>query len=397
YRLAEHAIAVGELHLLPAPQLFAQPLVAAGLRGLSLQRAALLLNLEDNVVDPREILLRRLQLQFRGAAAALVFRHARRFLDQLTAIRGTRAEDLPDLSLLDDGVGAHAETGIHQQVLHVLEPHDLAVNQVLALPGAIQPPRDLDIAHDQRRFVEERNALSRAEQLARGRCDHGFSAGQRSRRLPRRKRVVLRPHLAAAGHARRDPSQPNPDFSRGGCLARIASCEDHVLHVLAAQRLCALLAEDPRDRIDHVALPAAVRADDGGDAVVERKFGSIREALEAGNLETLEAHIRNDPWRVFRPGIARRVQPASAKATAVRRSATREGGRPALQNKKAAAGHADKARPGSGWGRFGEPAWARARDTGFLRNDDRQQPLVPTAHTLHKAGWPLGPGERRSV
>src|SRR5205823_9549589 len=123
---------------LPAPQLFAQPLVAAGLRGLSLQRAALLLNLEDNVVDPREILLRRLQLQFRGAAAALVLRHARRFLDQLTAIRGTRAEDLPDLSLLDDGVRPHGETRTHQPVLHVLQAQDLALHQALAPPRAIQ-------------------------------------------------------------------------------------------------------------------------------------------------------------------------------------------------------------------------------------------------------------------
>ena len=60
--------------------------------------------------------------------------------------------------------------------------------------------------------------------------------------------------------------------------------------MLAAQRLRALLAEHPGNRIDDVALAAAVGADDGGDAVIERKFGSVGKALEAGNLETLEPH-----------------------------------------------------------------------------------------------------------
>ena len=75
-----------EQHLLPAPQLVAQPLVAARLRRLALQRAALLLHLEDDVVDAREVLLRGLELQLRRAAARLVLRDAGGFLDQLTPI-----------------------------------------------------------------------------------------------------------------------------------------------------------------------------------------------------------------------------------------------------------------------------------------------------------------------
>ncbi len=115
-------IALRELHLLPAPQLFAQPLVAPRLRGLPLQRAALLLDLEDDVVDARQVLLRGLELQLRGAAAALVLRHAGRFLDQLAPIGRPRAQDLADLALLDDGVGLDAEARVHQQVLHVAQP-----------------------------------------------------------------------------------------------------------------------------------------------------------------------------------------------------------------------------------------------------------------------------------
>ena len=64
------AIAAREQHLLPAPQLVAQPLVAARLGRLPLQRAALLLDLEDDVVDARQVLLRRFELQLGGRAGA---------------------------------------------------------------------------------------------------------------------------------------------------------------------------------------------------------------------------------------------------------------------------------------------------------------------------------------
>ena len=71
------AVALRELHLLPAAQLLAQPLVAPRLRRLPLQRAALLLDLEDDVVDAGQVLLRRLELQLRGAAPRLVLRDRR--------------------------------------------------------------------------------------------------------------------------------------------------------------------------------------------------------------------------------------------------------------------------------------------------------------------------------
>ena len=131
--LAEQPVAAGELHLLPAPQLFPQPLVAAGLGRLPLQRAPLLLDLVDDVVDARQVLLRGFELQLGGAAAALVLGDAGRFLDQLTAIGRAGAENLADLALLDHGVGLHAQAGVHQQVLHVAEAAVLAVDQVFAL------------------------------------------------------------------------------------------------------------------------------------------------------------------------------------------------------------------------------------------------------------------------
>src|SRR6185295_3685740 len=145
-RLGELTVLAGEQHLLPVPQLVAQPPVAPRLAGLPLQRAALLLDLENDVVDAGEVLLRRLELQFRGAAARLVLRDAGGLLDQLAAVGRPRAEDHPDLALLDDRVVLGAETGVHQQVVDVAQAAGVSVDQVLALAGPIEAPRDLDFA-----------------------------------------------------------------------------------------------------------------------------------------------------------------------------------------------------------------------------------------------------------
>ena len=46
----------------------------------------------------------------------------------------------------------------------------------------------------------------------------------------------------------------------------VGAGENHVFHRFAAQLLDALLAHHPADGVDHVALAAAVGADDRGDA-----------------------------------------------------------------------------------------------------------------------------------
>ncbi|MGC4085664.1 MAG: hypothetical protein QM736_26945 [Vicinamibacterales bacterium] len=72
----------GEQHLFPAAHLVAELLVAARLTGLSFEGAALLLDFEDDVVDTREVLLRRVELQFSRAPAGFVLGDARGFLDR---------------------------------------------------------------------------------------------------------------------------------------------------------------------------------------------------------------------------------------------------------------------------------------------------------------------------
>jgi hypothetical protein len=249
----QRRMAVRELDLLPAAELLAQALVAARPRRLSLQRVALLLDLEDDVVDPRQVLLRRLELQLGGAPARLVLRHPRGFFDQHPPFGRPRRQDLADLPLLDDRVRLDAEAGVHEQIVDVTQAADLSVDQVFALARSIQPAADLHVARDQRLIVEE---------------EVGRRIGRRRRHGNLRDVGELETHL---GRRRR--------------LARVAAVEDHVFHAIAAQALGALLAEHPGDRVDDVALAAAVRADDGGDAVVEAELGAIAEALEAADVE----------------------------------------------------------------------------------------------------------------
>jgi hypothetical protein len=59
--------------------------------------------LEDDVVDPQQVRLRRLELQLGQVALLLVPDDAGGFLDELAAVAGLGAEDRIDLALLDDG------------------------------------------------------------------------------------------------------------------------------------------------------------------------------------------------------------------------------------------------------------------------------------------------------
>ena len=73
--------------------------------------------------------------------------------------------------------------------------------------------------------------------------------------------------------------------------------EDDVLHLAAAQRLGALLAHDPGERVDDVRLARAVGADDAGDARFERERRRLREGLEALERQALEVHVPPSPAR----------------------------------------------------------------------------------------------------
>ena len=95
-------------------------------------------------------------------------------------------------------------------------------------------------------------------------------------------------------------------FGRRRRLARVAAAEDDIFHLVATQALGALFAHDPRDRVGDVALAAAVGADDGGHAVIERELRPVRERFEAVDFETLQTHGTH-PARLNTPRSAERL------------------------------------------------------------------------------------------
>jgi len=62
------------------------------------------------------------------------------FFDDGTPVGRLRAENLSDASLLDNGVGVRAQAYAHEEILNVAaSPRDATIDEVLALPRAIQP------------------------------------------------------------------------------------------------------------------------------------------------------------------------------------------------------------------------------------------------------------------
>ena len=142
--------------------------------------------------------------------------------------------------------------------MDVAQPALGPVDEVLALAGAVEAARDLDVA----------DGLQRVD-LEGGRF---FGFNRRSWRRGRH------------------PAQPQTHLGGAGGLPRIAAVEDDVFHLVAAQALGALFAKHPRQRVGHVALAAPVGADDGRDSPVEGQLRPVGKRLEPRNLQTIETH-----------------------------------------------------------------------------------------------------------
>ncbi len=216
-------------------------LVAAGLAGLTLQGADLALDLADDVGEADEIGLGVLQLPERFLFLTLVLGDAGGLFENGATVFGAGGEDRIDLPLFHDGVGGATDAGIHEHVL--------------------------DIAQTARRLVQLVLAGAVAEDAA---GNHDLVVGGAHFRL------AIAERQGDLGHAERG--------------AGIGAGKDDVLHLTTAQGFGRLLAEDPANRVENVALTAAIRADDGGDALVEFKRGAIRERLKTDDVERLQVH-----------------------------------------------------------------------------------------------------------
>ena len=205
----------------------------------------------------------RFQSRFRRPLAHAKLGDAGGFFDQLAPIGRPRAENQPNLPLLDDGVRLCAKARVHQELVHIAQPANFAVDQIFALTGAIQPARHLDRSGQGRRV---------------------FLAD------PQERIPVTERHLRRDPVSRRDRehvAQAEPHFGGAGRLTRVAAIENDVLHAVAAQALGALLAQHPCDGVGHVALPASVRPHDRGHPAIEVQVGAIGERFEAGDLKVL--------------------------------------------------------------------------------------------------------------
>ncbi len=190
-------------------------------------------------------------------------------------LRG-RAQHGVELPLADDHVHLAAHAGVREQLGDVQQPARRAVDRVLRAAVAEQRPRDRHLG-----VVDRQRTV--------GVVDRQRDLGPAERR--------------AAGGAG----------------------EDDVLHRPAAQRLGALLAHHPGERVDHVGLARPVRADDAGDPRFEAQRRRRGERLEAPQGQRLEVHGASLGGPGHRPGnhraisAARRLRASRSRARGSRR------------------------------------------------------------------------------
>ena len=230
---------------------FGQPrrvfLVNPSPAGLDLHAPQLLFDLGHDVVHPQQVLVDPLELAAGLLPLGLELRDAGRLLEDQPPLGRVGLEQRRDAALLDHAVGVDADAGVHEQVTHVPEAAGLAVQVVLAGPVAVEAAADADLV--------------------------GVD-GQRAGAVVERFGVVEREH--DLGHAGR--------FAGGGPV------EQDVHHGVPAEALGALLAQDPLEGVDDVALAAPVGADDAGHGRVEDELGAVGEALEAVDDQLAEPH-----------------------------------------------------------------------------------------------------------
>ena len=203
---------------------------------LLFQGADLQLQLGDLVADAQKIVLGVGQTALGILLAVAEFGDAGGFLENFAAVGRFEGKDLVDAALADVGIALAAKTGVHEQLVDVLEAGKLLVDIVFALAGAEIAAGDHDLGGLDAKagvgVVEDEGGLGVAD---------------------------------------------------GGALGGAA--EDDVFHLRAAQGAGALLAEDPADGVGYIRFSAAVRPDDGGTVAAELQKRLVREGLEALDLQ----------------------------------------------------------------------------------------------------------------
>ena len=203
-----------------------------GFRGLAADGIQLRLDLAHDVGQPQQVLGYPLQLPLGIDLSGFETADARGFFEHLAAIDVGGLQELIDATLFDDAVRRRSGSRPQKQIANVLEPRRRAIDQIFRLAGTIDAAADLHVVGVER---EHTPGVVKIEQGL-GKLG-GFAVGR--------------------------------------------AVEDDVGHLLSAKTFGALVAENPLDRIDDVALARAVGPDHAGDARREIKTGAVGEALEA--------------------------------------------------------------------------------------------------------------------
>ena len=221
------------------------------------ERFELAAQFAGEVLQPVEVGLHRLELAQRLLLALAVLEDARGLLDEGPAVLGCGVQDGVELALPDDDVHLPADARVGEQLLHVEQAAGRAVDGVLRAAVAEHDPRDRHLG-----VVDRQRPV--------GVVDREHDLGAAERRTP-----------GGAG-------------------------EDDVVHLSAAQRLRALLAENPGDRVDDVGLARPVGTDHTGDPGLEAQGRRGGEGLEAPQREALQMHsraLRRERGRRGRPAV----------------------------------------------------------------------------------------------
>ena len=239
--------------------------IVAGLAGLQLHAAQAFRDLLDDVRQAKQVLLGPRQLAQGLFLVGLVPADPGGLFEDGPAIRLGRAQHLVDLPLFDDGIGHGADAGVHEHLAEVSQPTRLPVNAILAVAAAIHFSRNLH-------FIGINGELPRSALLRIGKDQRHFGRPQ---------------GLSAA-----------------------AAAENDVDHLVAAEALHLLLAQDPLHAVHDVALATAVGAYNDRHRSIDGKLCLVGEALETVKNHLFQSH--DIPWPLqavyswyYRPDVAR--------------------------------------------------------------------------------------------
>ena len=199
--------------------------------GLFLQRANLVFQFGDDVPDAHQILFAGVELALALFLAVAELGDTGGLFKNLAPVGTLDRQNLVDAALSDDRIAVPSQTGIHEQLMDVLQSNSLAVEEKVALSAAVVSAGDHDLA------------------------------------------VFHRQTTVGIVHHQRDLTEAQR-ISPGG------TAEDYVLHLAAAEGLGTLLAQHPADGIHDVGLAAAVGANDSRDAPSELHDGFVRKRFK---------------------------------------------------------------------------------------------------------------------